>query len=110
MRRNAILVAMALDLRALPPPSSLVRLAEAFGVRRFALFGSALRDDFTAESDIDILVEYRPGTRTGLRFFALQEELEKLFGRKVDLNTAECLPRQFRSEVVAEARELYVAA
>ena len=101
---------MGLDRTAIPPLYTLARLAETFGVRRLALFGSALREDFTSESDIDVLVEYRPGTRTGLRFFALQEELEKLFGRKVDLNTPGFLPAAFRADVVANARDLYVAA
>lgn len=94
---------------AIPSSEELARLAETFGVQRLALFGSVLRDDFTPESDIDVLVEYQPGARTGLRFFALQDELERLFGRKVDLNTPGFLPATFRAEVVAEARELYVA-
>ncbi|MDX1998559.1 MAG: nucleotidyltransferase domain-containing protein, partial [Thermoanaerobaculia bacterium] len=64
---------MSLDPNTIPPAQALRELAETFGVRRFALFGSALRDDFTPESDIDVLVEYQPGARTGLRFFALQE-------------------------------------
>lgn len=95
---------------AIPSTEELAQLAETFGVQRLALFGSVLRDDFTPESDIDVLVEYRPGARTGLRFFALQEELEKLFGRKVDLNTPGFLPAAFREEVVANALDLYVAA
>jgi predicted nucleotidyltransferase len=80
------------------------------GIRRLALFGSVLRDDFGPESDIDVLVEFEPNTRTGLRFFAMQDELSAILGRKVDLNTPACLSRYFREQVLAEAQDFYVAS
>lgn len=80
------------------------------GIRRLAVFGSALRDDFRPDSDVDILVEFEPGTRIGLRFFALERELSALLGRKVDLNTPHFLSPYFRGEVLAEAEDIYVAA
>jgi hypothetical protein len=79
-------------------------------IRRLALFGSALRDDLTPESDVDLLVEFEPGTRVGLRFFVLEQELSDLLGRKVDLNTPGFLSEHFREKVLAEAETLYVAA
>jgi hypothetical protein len=79
-------------------------------IRRLALFGSVLRDDFGPESDIDVLVEFEPGHVPGLSFFAMQDELSQILGRKVDLNTAGFLSRHFRDEVISEARDLYVAA
>ena len=79
-------------------------------IRRLALFGSALRDDFRPDSDLDILVEFEPNARVGLRFFALQRELTELIGRPVDLNTPAFLSRYFRDQVMAEAEELYVAS
>ncbi len=78
-------------------------------IRRLALFGSALRDDFRPDSDLDILVEFETDTRIGLRFFALQRELTELIGRQVDLNTPGFLSPYFRDEVLAEAEDLYVA-
>jgi predicted nucleotidyltransferase len=69
-----------------------------------------LRDDFTPESDVDVLVEFEPGTRVGLRFFALERELSELLGRKVDLNTPGFLSKYFRDQVIAEAKTLYVVA
>jgi predicted nucleotidyltransferase len=78
-------------------------------IRRLALFGSALRDDFRPDSDLDILVEFEPGTRVGLRFFALQRELSELIGHEVDLNTPGFLSPYFRDEVLAEAEDIYVA-
>lgn len=79
-------------------------------IHRLAIFGSALRDDFTPDSDIDVLVEFEPDARTGLAFFAMQRELSDILGHAVDLNTPEFLSRYFRDQVLAEARDLYVAA
>jgi predicted nucleotidyltransferase len=78
-------------------------------IRRLAVFGSALRDDFRPDSDLDILVEFEPDTRIGLRFFSLERELTELLGRPVDLNTPGFLSPHFRAEVIAEAEDLYVA-
>ena len=79
-------------------------------IRRLAVFGSALREDFKPDSDLDLLVEFEPGTRIGLRFFALERELSHLFGQPVDLNTPNFLSPFFRGEVLAEAENIYVAA
>src|SRR5437588_13085848 len=79
-------------------------------VRRLALFGSVLRDDFTPHSDVDILVEFDPGKTPGLEFFGMQDELSEILGLRVDLNTPQDLSKYFRDEVLAEAEELYVAA
>ena len=57
-----------------------------------------------------MLVEFEPKTVIGLRFFALEEELSEMFGRKVDLNTPGFLSKHFRDQVIAEAEPLYVAA
>ena len=54
-------------------------------VRRLAVFGSALREDFGPHSDIDVLVEFEPGRTPGLAFFAMQDQLSGMFGRVVDL-------------------------
>lgn len=80
-------------------------------IRSLKLFGSALRDDFTPESDIDLLVEFMPETRMGFfGFHEVEAALTELLGRRVDLNTADSLSQYFREEVLAEAKTLYVAA
>ena len=79
-------------------------------IRRLAFFGSVLRDDFSAESDVDVLVEFEPDARVGLQFFKMEQELSEILGRKVDLNTAGFLSQYFREKVIAEAEVLYEAA
>ena len=77
---------------------------------RLAFFGSVLRDDFTPSSDVDVLVEFEPGKTPGFAFFSMEEELSRILGRRVDLNTPNSLSKYFRDEVLAEAEELYVQA
>jgi len=92
------------------PQEEIARFCRRNKIRRLALFGSVLRDDFTPESDIDVLVEFEPGERVGLRFFALEQELSELLGRKVDLNTPGFLSKDFREEIQLHAEVLYDAA
>jgi len=79
------------------------------GIRRLAIFGSALRDDFRPDSDVDVLVEFQPDRIPGLLGVArLERELSPLFGgKKVDLRTPEDLSRYFRRSVVEEAEVQY---
>jgi predicted nucleotidyltransferase len=80
-------------------------------IKRLALFGSVLRDDFRPDSDVDVLVEFEPDARVGLLGLARMEiELSDLLGRKVDLNTPGFLSDHFRQEVLAEAEIWYDAA
>ena len=78
-------------------------------IRRLALFGSVLRDDFAPDSDIDVLVEFEDGHIPGLAFFAMEQELTQILGRQVDLNTPQFLSRHFRDTVLAEAEDQYAA-
>lgn len=85
-------------------------LCQEFGVRRLSVFGSALTPEFGPESDIDLLVEFFPGTRLGLRFFTLEIRLSEVFGRKVDLNTEGFLSPPIRKHALATAKVQYEAA
>jgi hypothetical protein len=89
------------------PTDRIAEFCRRHHIRRLAVFGSALRDDFTADSDLDILVEFEDGHTPGLAFFEMQDELSELFGRAVDLNTAGFLSRYFRDEVIREAVVAY---
>lgn len=92
------------------PKEQIADFCRKHGIRKIALFGSALRDDFMPESDVDVLIEFEPGHTPGLAFFTMQRELSEILGRKVDLNTAGDLSPHFRDEVLSEAQVLYDAA
>ena len=92
------------------PMAEIQALCRRHHIRRLALFGSVIRDDFTPDSDVDVLVEFEPGKTPGFEFIAIQDELSDLLGWRVDLNTPECLSRYFRDRVLADAEMLYVAA
>ena len=78
-------------------------------IRRLALFGSVLREDFRPDSDVDLLVEFVPDAHVGLiRLAGIEEELSQLLGRKADLRTAAELSRYFRDEVLKTAEVQYV--
>ncbi len=77
-------------------------------ILRLSLFGSAMRGEFTAESDIDLLVEYVPGARIGLLAMSGQQiALSQIVGRPVDLRTPQDLSRYFRQEVIDGALLIY---
>jgi predicted nucleotidyltransferase len=79
-------------------------------ISRLSFFGSVLRDDFRPDSDIDVLVEFDPGTPVGLLDMASMEiELSEILGRKADLRTPNDLSRYFREEVLARAEVQYAA-
>src|ERR1700687_2070945 len=72
-------------------------------IERLAVFGSALREDFGPDSDVDILVEFEKDHVPGLEFFAMEIELSEILGRKVDLSTPHFLSPYFRERVKADA-------
>ncbi len=82
-------------------------------IRRLALFGSMLRDDFGPESAVDLLVDFEPGKAPGLLgIVAMEYELAETLAlnRKVDLRTIDDLSPHFRDEVSGLAEEIYAAA
>lgn len=88
----------------------LADFARRHGIRSLSLFGSALRDDFTDRSDVDLLVEFQPDRVPGFfRLASMERELESLIGRQVDLRTYHDLSKFFRDEVAVAARILYAA-
>jgi uncharacterized protein len=80
-------------------------------IRRLALFGSVLREDFRPDSDIDVLVEFEPGHVPGFRFVSIERELSILLGdRRVDMVTPKILNARIRDQVLRNAQSLYGAA
>lgn len=89
----------------------IAEFCRARGIRKLSLFGSVLRDDFDpGRSDVDVLAEFEPEVRPGLKFFGYADELAEVIGRKVDFNTREWLSEYYRDEVVREAVPIYEQA
>ncbi len=90
------------------PKAHLASFCQARGIRRIAVFGSALRSDFGPESDVDLLVEFEPGRTPGLLGIAgMEMDLGRMLGRRVDLRTPRDLSRYFRQQVIDEAQVQY---
>jgi predicted nucleotidyltransferase len=81
-------------------------------IATLSFFGSVLRDDFSPDSDIDVLVDFEDGHTPGfLRVAQIERELSHLLdNRKVDLRTFQDLSRYFRNEVLAAAEVQYAQA
>ena len=93
------------------PKERLAEFCRKNGINNLSLFGSVLRDDFGPDSDVDVLVEFKAGTRVGLiRLTRLEFELGEIFGRKVDLNTPGFISNYFRSDIMAEREVQYAEA
>lgn len=79
-------------------------------IRKLALFGSVLRDDFRPDSDVDVLVEFEPGYAVGFEILDMEEELSRLFGgHKVDIVQEKYLNRWLRPRVLTSAEVQYAA-
>ncbi|MCB1030923.1 MAG: nucleotidyltransferase family protein [Acidimicrobiales bacterium] len=80
-----------------------------YGVAELSVFGSVARSEDRVDSDIDLLYTLAPGRHLGFAINALEDELQALFGRKVDLVSKAALHRLIRDDLLAEAHSLYAA-
>lgn len=101
--RRVTLVKPKIDV----PQDAIADFCKRHAVRKLALFGSVLRDDFRPDSDVDVLVEFEPGHVPGLAFFGMEDELSQLFQREVELHTPAFLSPYFRREVERAADVRY---
>ena len=90
------------------PKDKISQYCKEHNIAKLAVFGSALRDDFTADSDVDLLVVFKKGKEPGLISLAGMEiELSEIIGRKADLRTPEDLSVRFRDDVLAQSEVQY---
>lgn len=90
------------------PMAELADFCRRYQVRELSLFGSALRDDFRLDSDIDLLVLFAPQARVSFMTLGrMEQELEQLFGRRVDLVPKDGLKPLIRDEVIRSAQVVY---
>ena len=92
------------------PVDRIAEFCRRHHILRLSVFGSILRDDFRADSDVDVLVEFAPGATPGFGFIGIQDKLTEILGRRVDLHTPASLSKYFREDVLREAEALYDAA
>ncbi len=86
---------------------ALADFCRKWNIRELSLFGSALREDFGPESDLDFLVSFAPGTTLTIdHFLDMKEELETRFGRSVDLVEKEALRNPWRKREILRTREV----
>ena len=77
-------------------------------IKELSLFGSAIRDDFGLDSDVDVLVEFEPDAEIDLiQFSGMRLELIELFGREVDLVTKSSLKPLIKDEVLSSCEVVY---
>lgn len=94
------------------PQSALAAFCQRWSIRKVALFGSALREDFNPQSDVDVLVTFAPEADWGLFEHAkMRQELSELLGREVDLLTHRAVERsgnwKRREEILNTAKVVY---
>ena len=90
------------------PTERVAEFCKKHHIRKLSFFGSVISDDFTQDSDVDVLVEFEQGQVVGLlRIASIEIELSTILGRKVDLRTPGDLSRYFRADVLSNAEVQY---
>ena len=94
--------------RISPDREKIAEFCRKYHVRKLALFGSVLRDDFGPDSDVDVLMEFTPGHTPGLEIIDIEDELSNLLGgRRVDAVNPKYLNHRVKARVLAEAEVQY---
>lgn len=97
------------------PYEQIAEFCRKWNVTEFALFGSVLRDDFRPDSDVDVLVTFTSPELTPSLFehVDMQDELEQIFGRRVDLVSKKGVERsenRFRKKAILDSAQVVYAA
>lgn len=87
----------------------LAAICREYGIVRLELFGSIARGEATADSDVDLLYELRPGRELGWEIADVEDAFEQVLGRRVDLIAKQSLHRRLRPQALADAVVLYAA-
>lgn len=91
-------------------PAEIADFCQRQNIVKFALFGSVLRDDFRADSDVDVLVTYVPDRRLRWEnWLAAKEELEQRFGRSVDVVEKQLLKNPYRRAAILQTHRVIYA-
>lgn len=106
------MIATLPNLRIPLPMEEIARFCRRWNIARLEVFGSALRDDFRPDSDLDLVATYAPQARWSLLDrMRMKFELEALLGRQVDLLNRRALEKAKRplraAAILAEAQAVY---
>lgn len=103
---------MPIAARIPVPEAALADFCRKYGVEELSLFGSVLRDDFSPESDVDVLIALAPDrTMTIETYLAMTDDLSALFdGRPIDLVQKRLLTNPFRRHNILTTRRIVYAA
>jgi predicted nucleotidyltransferase len=97
--------------RLVIPHDRLADFCRRWDITELALFGSVLRDDFDDRSDVDVLLTFAPGAFHGIdNYIAMRDELEAMFGRRVDVVNRGSLRNPFLKHHVLTSRRVIHAA
>ncbi len=100
-----------INIRIDVPTDKLVSLAKRHALKELALFGSVLTGNFTPESDIDVLIEFLPDYQASLfDIVEVKDELEAIFGRKIDVVEKTGLRNPFRRHAILGNNQIIYAA
>lgn len=97
--------------KIMPETAALSEFCERYGVREVSLFGSVLRDDFDEHSNVDVMLEFKPGA--GFTFDNtpdIIDDLTEMFGRRVDVIEGRCIRNPYRREAIMNSRRVIYAA
>ena len=100
---------MSITELRLESAASIKKLCQKYHIQEMAVFGSVARAEDRGDSDVDIFVEFEPGYHPGLGWFDLEESLESLLGRRVDLSRKSLLKPRVKREALRDAVVLYAA-
>lgn len=89
------------------PQEAVAEVCRRYKMREMAIFGSAVRGELRPDSDIDVLVELREDANLGWEFFGIAEDLELVFGRKVDVGTKDAVRPHARASALRESLVVY---
>lgn len=93
------------------PMDRLTAFCHKWAISELSVFGSVLRDDFGPDSDVDVLVTFRPGSAMTFEgFLDMRDELRSIFGREIDLVEKRLVTNPFRRhEILTTKKVLYAA-
>ena len=96
-----------MDIHSFQTSKQIKNFCVNYHIQKLSFFGSVVREDFGHDSDVDVLVRFDPNHVPGLSFFAMEDELSRILGRKADLQTINFLSPQIRNSVLSEAIKIY---